>query len=46
MPLTTLDAMTDTSPDALTNSITRIVPRLGETGTAQEIIDLLTHRSA
>ena len=43
MPLTTLDAMTDTSLDAHTNSITRIVPRLG---TAQEIIDLLTHRSA
>jgi len=36
-----VDAMTDTNPDAHTNSITRIFPRLGETGTAQEIIDLL-----
>jgi nicotinamidase-related amidase len=36
-----LDAMTDTNPDAHTNSITRIFPRLGETGTTREIIDLL-----
>ena len=36
-----VDAMTDTGPDAHINSITRIFPRLGETGTAQEIIDLL-----
>jgi hypothetical protein len=33
--------MTDTNPDAHINSITRIFPRLGETGTTQEIIDLL-----
>jgi nicotinamidase-related amidase len=36
-----VDAMTDTNPDAHTNSVTRIFPRLGETGTAQESIDLL-----
>lgn len=36
-----VDAMTDMSPDAHTNSITRIFPRLGETGTTREIIDLL-----
>jgi nicotinamidase-related amidase len=35
------DAMTDTSLDAHTNSITRIFPRLGETGTTAEIIGLL-----
>jgi hypothetical protein len=33
--------MTDRNADAHTNSITRIFPRLGETGTAQQIIDLL-----
>ena len=36
-----VDAMTDRNADAHTNSITRIFPRLGETGTAQQIIDLL-----
>jgi nicotinamidase-related amidase len=36
-----VDAMTDTNPDAHTNSITRIFPRLGETGTTEDIIDLL-----
>ncbi len=36
-----LDAMTDMNPDAHAGSVTRIFPRLGETGTAQEIIDLL-----
>jgi len=36
-----LDAMADTNPDAHLNSVTRIFPRLGETGTAQEILDLL-----
>jgi hypothetical protein len=29
------------NPDAHTNSISRIFPRLGETGTTREIIDLL-----
>lgn len=36
-----IDAMTDRSAEAHTNSLTRIFPRLGETGTTQEIIDLL-----
>ena len=36
-----VDVMTDMNPDAHTNSITRIFPRLGETGTTQEIIELL-----
>jgi nicotinamidase-related amidase len=36
-----IDAMTDTNPDAHTNSVTRIFPRLGETGSTQEIIALL-----
>jgi nicotinamidase-related amidase len=36
-----VDAMTDMNPDAHTNSITRIFPRLGETGTTREILDLL-----
>ncbi len=35
------DAMTDMNPDAHINSITRIFPRLGETGTTQEVLDLL-----
>jgi hypothetical protein len=38
--------MTDMNPDAHANSLTRIFPRLGETGTTQEIIDLLGKRSA
>ena len=41
-----VDAMTDLSADAHVNSVTRIFPRLGETGTTQEIIDLLEKRSA
>ena len=36
-----IDAMADASAEAHANSITRIFPRLGETGTTQEIIDLL-----
>jgi len=35
------DAMTDMNADAHHNSITRIFPKLVETGTTQEIIDLL-----
>jgi hypothetical protein len=38
--------MTDMNPDAHINSITRIFPKLGETGTTQEIIDLLDKRNA
>jgi nicotinamidase-related amidase len=40
------DAMTDTNLDAHTNSIARIFPKLGETGTAQEIIDLFDNGRA
>lgn len=36
-----VDAMTDMNPDAHLNSVARIFPRLGETGTTQEIIQLL-----
>jgi nicotinamidase-related amidase len=36
-----VDAMTDMNADAHHNSVTRIFPRIGETGTTQEIIDLL-----
>ncbi len=35
-----IDAMTDMSLDAHTNSISRIFPRLGETAKTQEIIEL------
>ncbi len=35
------DAMTDISAEAHANSVDRIFPRLGETGTTQEIIDLV-----
>lgn len=41
-----VDAMTDMNVDAHHNSLTRIFPRLGETGTAQEILDLFGKRSA
>ncbi|MCZ9880479.1 cysteine hydrolase family protein [Arthrobacter sp. B2a2-09] len=36
-----LDAMTDLNLTAHENSVTRIFPRLGETGTTQEILDVL-----
>lgn len=36
-----IDAMTDMNSDAHINSITRIFPKIGETGTTQEIIELL-----
>jgi MFS family permease len=35
------DAMTDTDPDAHQNSIERIFPKLGETATTAEILDML-----
>ena len=38
------DAMTDRDAEAHHNSVTRIFPRIGETGTAQEIIGLLARR--
>ena len=36
-----VDAMTDLNPEAHLNSVTRIFPRLGETGSTQEILQLL-----
>jgi nicotinamidase-related amidase len=41
-----IDAMTDTRAEAHHYSIANVFPRLGETGTAQEILDLLEKRSA
>jgi len=41
-----LDAMTDARPEAHDYSITNVFPKLGETGTAQDIIGLLATRSA
>ena len=36
-----IDAITDLSPEAHANSVTRIFPRIGETGLTRDIIDLL-----
>ncbi|HEY1609323.1 MAG TPA: isochorismatase family protein [Paraburkholderia sp.] len=41
-----VDAMTDLNADAQINSVTRIFPRLGETGTTREIIALLDQQRA
>ena len=41
-----IDAMTDTRPEAHAFSLRHVFPRLGETGTSQEIIDLLPASSA
>ena len=41
-----VDAMTDGNPDAHANSIDRIFPKLGESGTTRDILDLLAKRSA
>jgi nicotinamidase-related amidase len=41
-----IDAMTDMNADTHANSITRIFPKLGETGTTQDIVDLIKARSA
>ncbi|VFU10824.1 isochorismatase family protein [Methylocella tundrae] len=40
------DVMTDRRPEAHDYSIKNVFPRLGETGTSREIIDLLPPRSA
>lgn len=40
-----VDAMTDARPEAHAWSLSHVFPRLGETGTTQEIIDLLAKRS-
>jgi nicotinamidase-related amidase len=39
-----IDAMTDPRPEAHEYSIRNVFPRLGETGTAHEIIDLLANK--
>jgi isochorismate hydrolase len=53
MPITTIDdktalivvdAMTDTRLESHAYSLSHVFPRLGETGTTQEIIDLLAKR--
>ena len=36
-----VDAMTDGRPEAHDYSIENVFPKLGETGTAQEMVDLL-----
>jgi nicotinamidase-related amidase len=41
-----IDAMTDTRPEAHAYSLSHVFPRLGETGTTQEIIDLLAKRGS
>ncbi|KAB0684015.1 hydrolase [Burkholderia territorii] len=41
-----IDAMTDLNADAHANSVERLFPRLGETGSTQEIIALLDRRGA
>ncbi len=41
-----VDAMTDMRPEAHDYSLTNVFPRLGETGSAEEIIALLDQRSA
>nr|WP_250888809.1 isochorismatase family protein [Mesorhizobium sp. dw_380] len=41
-----VDAMTDMSLDAHTHSIANVFPRLGESGTTRDILDLLATRSA
>lgn len=41
-----VDAMTDLNADAHINSIARIFPRLGETGTTEEVLDLLERSRA
>jgi nicotinamidase-related amidase len=39
------DAMTDQQADAHAYSVTRVFPRIGETGSTQDIIDLLEKRA-
>jgi hypothetical protein len=36
-----VDAMTDLDLDAHQNSVTRIFPRMSETGTTRELLDLI-----
>jgi nicotinamidase-related amidase len=41
-----VDAMTDLDPDAHLNSVTRIFPWIGETGTTQELLDFVRRGQA
>jgi len=41
-----LDAMTDMRPEAHEYSLAHVFPRLGETGSTQDVLDLLATRSA
>lgn len=41
-----IDAMTDTRPESHAYSLSHVFPRLGETGTTQEIIDRLSQRKS
>lgn len=41
-----VDAMTDLNADAHANSVERVFPRLGETGSTQDIVALLDRRGA
>ena len=41
-----IDAMTDVRPEAHEYSLKHVFPRLGETGTTQDVLDLLAKRSA
>ena len=40
-----IDAMTDVNADAHNYSVTRVFPKIGETGTADEIISILKRRA-
>ncbi|WNV88256.1 isochorismatase family protein [Umezawaea sp. Da 62-37] len=40
------DAMTDIDPDAHDNTVRRVLPLLGETGTADEVVELLAKSRA
>ncbi len=40
------DAMTDTDADAHHNSVTRIFPKMSETGTTPQLLDMIAKRSA
>ncbi|HXP07931.1 MAG TPA: isochorismatase family protein, partial [Acidobacteriaceae bacterium] len=41
-----IDAMTDTRAEAHAYSLSHVFPRIGETGTTEEIIDLLAKRTS
>jgi nicotinamidase-related amidase len=41
-----IDAMTDARPEAHAYAIAHVFPRLGETGTTQDILDLLSKRKS